>query len=331
MQTETANNSVVVDVLSSAYKLRFDDDISLPSYYRFELEALAQAGENDRVEARVNTHGGSFATGIEVANAIFTCRAPVEGILRSNCHSCGSIIFLACHTHDVGLASEMLIHTGEGDNYGTPTQSIERAKSYKRQVRALFETVYKGFLSEDELNKLIEEDKEFIFAGEEIAERLQVMYKYREGVQEDQTNEFEEMMWQENNRMVAETLETLNISDEEKAVFNKVKTLLDNSLEDCDNAPTEDSLEDDNNSSGIPLKDSDGDIIGVIDNTAEYPLVDTFAGHIVDFEDDITEDRESLLLVMSLITGRNYSKWATTALYNSFKREIERQIKENKE
>ena len=162
MQTQSVNNSVTFEPTSGNFKMRFDDEITVPSYYRFELEALATANPEDKVLITTNSDGGSLATGIEVTNAIANCQAPVHGILRSSCHSCGSIIFLACDTHEVGLASEMLLHAGSGGNYGTPTQTIQRAESYKRQVRSLFETVYLGFLSPEELDAMIENDKEFI-------------------------------------------------------------------------------------------------------------------------------------------------------------------------
>lgn len=230
MQTETSNNSVVVEPLGNKFKLRFDDNVTEPSYYRFELEALSQAQSTDKVSLTVNSDGGSLATGIEVANAIFNCQAEVEGVLRSSCHSCGSIIFLACRNHDVGLASEMLLHSGSGGNYGTPSQSIERAKSYKRQVRSLFETVYKGFLSEAELDQMIDEDKEFIFSGEEIVPRLEAMYVYRENVEEEYYQEQEDAMWDENNLMVEDAIKVLDISEEDKETFNRVKKLLDTSM-----------------------------------------------------------------------------------------------------
>tara|TARA_R110000782_G_scaffold75562_3_gene150706 strand:+ start:4370 stop:5413 length:1044 start_codon:yes stop_codon:yes gene_type:complete len=230
MQTETVNNSVVVEPMGNKYKLRFDDIVVCPSYYRFELQALEQAASSDEVSVTINSDGGSLATGIEVANAIFSCQASVEGVLRSSCHSCGSIIFLACNSHDVGLASEMLLHSGSGGTGGTPTQAIERAKSYKRQVRALFETVYQGFLSPAELDQMIEEDKEFIFCGEDIVVRLESMYKYREGVEETYHQEMEDSLWEQNNVMVSEAISSLDISQSDKDTFNRVKDLLDKEM-----------------------------------------------------------------------------------------------------
>ena len=179
MQTESCNNSVVYEPTAGTYKIRFDDDVVHPSYYRFEIEALQRATQHDDVIITINTDGGSLATGIEFTNEILKCNAPVHGVLRSNSHSCGSIIFLACDSHEVGIASEMLLHSGSGGAGGTPAQSVKRAESYKRQVRALFDTVYRGFLTEDELELMIEHDKEYIFSSAEIEERLQKMYQHR--------------------------------------------------------------------------------------------------------------------------------------------------------
>ena len=241
MQTESVNNSVVVDTKVAGYKMRFDDVITAPNYYRFELEALAVAEQDTPVEITVNSDGGSLATGIEMANAIVHCNAPVKGVLRSSCHSCGSIIFLACDSHEVGLASEMLLHSGSGGVGGTPSQAIERAKSYKRQVRTLFETVYKGFLNDEELDLLIEKDKEFIFCEKEIVERLEKMYSYRE----DKNNSaMEEILQHQNSEMekyenilLDKLVEEGSITEKDKQIALKVQKaseILDKTLSDED-------------------------------------------------------------------------------------------------
>lgn len=227
MQTESVNNSVVVKQKICGYDMRFDDIVTTPNYYRFELEALQVAEETTPVTITVNSDGGSLATGIEMVNEIIRCKADVTGILRSSCHSCGSIIFLACDSHEVGLASEMLLHAGAGGNFGTPSQSIQRAESYKRQVRALFETVYKGFLSDEELDLMIENDKEFIFCSEEIEGRLQAMYKYRQDCNEGAIMEAMNQQFEEEDALVEQALAELNISVEEREVFEKINSKLE--------------------------------------------------------------------------------------------------------
>jgi len=227
MQTESVNNSVVYEPIAGLYKLRFDDDVVHPSYYRFEIEALQRANENDKVEITINTDGGSLATGIEFTNEILQCKSPVHGILRANSHSCGSIVFLACDTHEVGIASEMLLHSGGGGTGGTPAQSVKRAESYKRQVKALFETVYKGFVTDEELDLMIEHDKEYIFSAEEIRERLQAMYKHRQSQQssslEDLFSEQEAQMDKMESVIQKKLLETEKLSEEELSVYKKVQ------------------------------------------------------------------------------------------------------------
>lgn len=227
MQTESVNNSVTVRQEVTGYGMRFDDIVTSPNYYRFEIEALQVATENTPVDITVNTDGGSLATGIEMVNEIINCKAKVTGILRSSCHSCGSIIFLACDEHEVGLSSEMLLHSGSGAAGGTPSQTVQRAESYKRQVRSLFETVYKGFLSQEEIDLMIEHDKEFIFCSEEIKERLQRMYTYRS---QQHSSAMEEMFTLQNEQsekyeevLIKRLLETGEITQAEADIARKVQ------------------------------------------------------------------------------------------------------------
>jgi len=294
MQTQSLNNSVVVEPLTQRFKLRFDDEIIEPSYYRFELEALEQARQGDEVAITTNSNGGSLATGIEMTNAIVNCKAGVHGILRSSCHSCGSIIFLACTTHEVGIASEMLLHSGSGGNYGTPSQSIQRAESYKRQVRSLFETVYLGFLSEEELSLMIDHDKDFIFCGEEIEERLQRMYKYREGSYKEAMNQmFDQQIAAEDEALDAglnHLLTSGKVTQAEVDAIKKITPLLDEAFEsgeiDLDNLPksvetSEEESSDYSNAFTIKVKDEiaaicmytldeDGVITEAVLDIAEY-------------------------------------------------------------
>jgi len=239
MQTESVNNSVVYEPIAGLYRLRFDDDVAHPSYYRFEIEALQRATENDKVSITINTDGGSLATGIEFTNEILQCKAPVHGTLRANCHSCGSIVFLACDSHEVGIASEMLLHSGGGGTGGTPAQSVKRAESYKRQVRALFETVYKGFVTDEELDLMIEHDKEYIFSADEIKERLEIMYSYRQQQQESSLEDLFSSQNEEAEKMeqvlLNKLLEDGKLTQEEVSVAKRVQkaTLeLDESLDD---------------------------------------------------------------------------------------------------
>lgn len=231
MQTNSVNNSVVVDTRVCGYKMRFDDLVVSPNYYRFEIEALQVAEPTTPVEITVNSDGGDLATGIEMVNEIIKCKAPVKGVLRSNCHSCGSIIFLACDSHEVGVASEMLLHSGSGGVGGTPAQAEARAKSYKRQVRALFETVYKGFITPEELDLMIEHDKEYIFSSEEIVERLERMYEYRDNCKNDALKEVFDKQHEESEKyeslLINKLVEDGTISQEEADVVNKVNKALD--------------------------------------------------------------------------------------------------------
>lgn len=268
MQTESVNNSVTVRQEVTGYSMRFDDIVTSPNYYRFEIEALQVATEQTPVTITVNTDGGSLATGIEMVNEILSCKAKVTGVLRSSCHSCGSIIFLACDDHEVGISSEMLLHSGSGGSGGTPAQTVQRAESYKRQVRSLFETVYKGFLSQEEIDLMIEHDKEYIFCSEEIAQRLQDMYQYRTNVQtQAMQSMFDEQIAQEDEALEAglqHLLKQGKATPEEIAVIKKLTPLLDEAFDkgeiDFENLG---NSGDDDLSEELTITSVEGDVYGV--------------------------------------------------------------------
>lgn len=298
MQTESVNNSVVVDTKVAGYKMRFDDIVTSPNYYRFELEALSVAEQDTPVEITVNTDGGSLATGIEMVNGILSCKAPVKGILRSSCHSCGSIIFLACDSHEVGIASEMLLHSGSGGVGGTPAQAMERAKSYKRQVRTLFDTVYKGFLTEEELDLMIEEDKEYIFGEEEIVSRLEKMYTYRDNKHSQALEQHFEAEMAEEDKYLDAAIHILKeegeLSEEEatrlKVISDKIDSLFSERKDDVENifkSLSEDSVEDKSLSTfkAEPIQEDEYNSVMIWDrDDNEYGILSWKDGEGIEFE-----------------------------------------------
>lgn len=275
MQTETLNNSVVVNPkLGSLVEMSFDDDICHPSYYRMELNALDKVTSEDEVRIYITSDGGRLDTGIAVVNRLIKCQAPTTAILEGNCHSCGSIIFLAAQNHEVGISSELLVHAGSGGLGGTPAQQKNRVISYHRQLRELFETVYNGFLSPLELDQLIDDDKEFIFGTEEIKQRLQNMYTYRDGEHTKYHQEMEDMLWEENNKAIDETLSTLDLSEDEIATFNKVRKALDNAAEyeDLSSTPCNEVFTPDGIYEEMVLENGDVDIFYYLDDEGNVEL-----------------------------------------------------------
>jgi hypothetical protein len=247
----------------------------------------------------------------------------------------------------------MLLHAGAGGLGGTPSQQIQRAESYKRQVKSLFDSVYKGFLSDEELALMIDHDKEYIFDNEAITERLTNMYKYRNGLQDTFYQEQDDAMYEENNLMVADTLASLDVSDADKETFNRIHKMIDDSLSEQDNPSLTGEPETSVTSCEkvkltpylveLPFLSEEGTELGSIHfyqeggNIDDVELVldrDVFnlsddSVLLVDYDYLDTEDRKELLDIMNKVTGRKYTKWSTDTLKTAFVREVYRQIKEN--
>ena len=239
---ESANNSVFADPKGYNYTLNLDSEVIKPSFYRGELACLAQATECDSVLININTNGGNGATATAFVNKILTCKSPVHGHIDDSAASAGSLVFLSCDTHSWGVGCSVMIHSGEIGLGGTPTNAIKSLQSHKITLRELFDTTYKGFVTSEELDKIVDDDWQLDTMGIDLQNRLERMYSYREEVKEGRFQEMDEAMWEQNDIMTEEALNKLTkISDKDKKTFNKVKKALDEAM-------MEEGLSNENNS-----------------------------------------------------------------------------------
>lgn len=156
------------------YTLFIDDDIVEPSYYREILHVLRAATDSDLVNIQLTTSGGSLETSVMILNAINACQANVTLTLDHQASSGGSMIMMSSvDEYKIMPYSSMMVHYAS--LYGVDGKASD-IESYMRFLRSntneLFEALYKGFLTEDELNNVMYNGAELYFNSEEIITRL---------------------------------------------------------------------------------------------------------------------------------------------------------------
>jgi len=161
---------------SMTHVLKFDSKIDTPDYYSEFCDVLLQATENDVVEIYFSTVGGNGSSMITLLNLLGNCKAETHGFLMSEAHSAGSYLFLACDKQYVGRFTSMLLHQA---SYGTGGSHHE-VKAYVDHVaieeRDLVTTVYKHFLSDEEIEQLMQGRQIYLYETD-IASRLEARDK----------------------------------------------------------------------------------------------------------------------------------------------------------
>lgn len=189
-----------------------------PEHYIDEFQTLREAKEGEEIRIILNTGGGSLATAVQFVNTMRNCLANITCIIEGECHSAGTLIFLAGHSWVVNPNCLMLIHNYSGGAGGKGSEILQHAMANNDWINKLYTDMYEGFLSEEELTEVLRNQDVWLHS-EQIEERLDSVIRIREA----KIKEYEE-------RQTKEVL---------KALTEKVGELTNehNGTEDSDGVP----------------------------------------------------------------------------------------------
>lgn len=148
------------------------NDVKEPSYFNDLFFKLQNASEDDEFELVINSFGGYESTAIQIYNEIKNCKANVLANVSGYCCSAGTIILLACRGWKINLTSKIMIHSRFWGFSGKDNEIKQKVEFESVWVKDFFKTVYKGFLTDKEIEEVLN-GKEFWLTGEETTRRLQ--------------------------------------------------------------------------------------------------------------------------------------------------------------
>lgn len=158
--------------------IRIHEDISEPSNFSDELDLINGASESDTVVLDLCTPGGDLYTAMLFVRSLNSCAAHTVAIIGPEVASAGSIMALSCREWILDDTSSLMIHTSSYGIMAKDTDIFEHANFSRQQLKRLYENVYSGFLSDEELSDVIK-GTPFYFDAEHIAERLDSLQEYR--------------------------------------------------------------------------------------------------------------------------------------------------------
>lgn len=161
--------------------IRIHEDISEPSNWSDELDLINGASEQDTIVLDVCSPGGYLDTAMLFHRSLNNCAAHTVAIIGPECASAASVISLSCREWILDDTSSLMIHTSSYSLGGKDTDILEHANFSRGQLKRLYEKVYSGFLSTDDLSDVIK-GTPFYFSAEQIADRLDALTEYRESL-----------------------------------------------------------------------------------------------------------------------------------------------------
>lgn len=161
------------------YDVYLDEEVGDPEYYRELVATLFNASENDSITLYINSPGGQLATALAIIEGIKNTAATVRGVVVCECHSAASLITMYCHEIVVLDSANMMIHTVSFGSVGSTSNVKSHTDFTVRQVDALLDDAYAGFLHKDELVK-VKAGVELWFDSAQIRERVGARVKHLE-------------------------------------------------------------------------------------------------------------------------------------------------------
>jgi ATP-dependent protease ClpP protease subunit len=158
--------------------IQIHEPISEPTEWSDELALINGCSEQDTIVLDLCTPGGLLDTAMLFVRSLNSCAGHTVAIIGPEVASAGSIIGLSCREWILDDTSTLMIHTSSYGIGGKDTDILEHANFSRQQLKRLYENVYRGFLSTDELSDVIK-GTPFYFDAENIADRLDNLQEYR--------------------------------------------------------------------------------------------------------------------------------------------------------
>lgn len=185
-----------------AMTVHIDEEIREPSYYRQVVQGIENLSEGDQLTFNIASPGGRL-DGLEVVlSAIKNTDAIVIANIAGSCHSAASILALNCDMIYVSPHASMLVHFVSFGSVGASNHVLKQAEHTKKVSEKLFRDTYQYFLTEEEIERCIEDDFQLWLDADQITERLEVRQEcqkeYQEALQRQLLEDQEESLDNEN-------------------------------------------------------------------------------------------------------------------------------------
>jgi len=153
--------------------------IEAPENYLDEFQTLREAKSQENIRIIINSGGGNLDTAVQFINCMRDSSANIISSIEGMCHSAATLMFLTADQWSVSPNCLMLVHNYSGGAYGKGNEIKQSVVATDDWVKGVMRDTYKGFLTEEEMEKLFL-NQDFWFDSAEIERRLLNVIALRE-------------------------------------------------------------------------------------------------------------------------------------------------------
>lgn len=170
--TRTFNNT--------EYKIRLARPITEIDDFEEEIMALEEANPNDMVFFQISSPGGSLETCDFLCRRMVECQAPIVVEIGMTCASAASALMLQADDWIIDDSSTAMIHACSYSPGWGKEFDVRMSVSYTERLnREWIERTYSGFLTETEMQQVLD-GKDLYFFADDLRERLPKYKEYRD-------------------------------------------------------------------------------------------------------------------------------------------------------
>jgi ATP-dependent protease ClpP protease subunit len=187
----SSSNSFGPKPLGNFYEFYLSGEIRDAEDYIDWFNTIRHADEGDVIKIYINSPGGNLYTAIQFMRVMSESNATIISSVEGACMSAATIIFLCSDSFEVTPHSIFMFHNYSGGTVGKGGEMITQLIHEKKWTENIFNTVYKDFLTDQEINGIIE-DKDIWMDGDEVIARMNKMLAQQAKENEEETEEAEE-------------------------------------------------------------------------------------------------------------------------------------------
>ena len=142
-------------VRAGTYIINLNRAIEDVSQFEYAIQAMNMAGDEDEVEIRLQSPGGSMDATDAFIHAMNGCKAHIHTVATGNCSSAASAILLNSISFELSDGFSSLIHAGSLGAGGAYNEFAASTTFYNKFMPNWVRRTYAGFLTALEIETLL--------------------------------------------------------------------------------------------------------------------------------------------------------------------------------
>lgn len=179
-------------VTSTEYDVHLYGAIGDTKYYTDLIHLFRNSTKNDKINLHISSPGGLLQTTRVILNAMNNCASDINATITGTVASAATMIVLNCDSIVVEKHATMMFHNYSGGALGKGQEITQRIESSNTVFKYLADEYYSGFLSEDEITRMLDGADIYIH-GNDILTRMMNRKKYLDELKEKAQKEQEEV------------------------------------------------------------------------------------------------------------------------------------------